>query len=135
VTEDPTAVRRLTVEADLHLDLGGRSARLTGSGRELTLQLSDPADALTHVGAALLPRAGRLTPRRVGMLADRLRAAGLRLAVRGPGGPLLVLGQEGPGPLGWLTRSPYVAPGRPLALARVVAAVVLRRLRRRSRPD
>lgn len=135
MTKDPEVVRRLAVEADLRLDLGGRPARLTGSGRELTLQLTDPADALTQVGAALLPQAGRLTPRRLGWLADQLRDAGLRLTVRGPNGPLLVLGREGPGLLRWLTRSRYVALGPPRVVARALATVVLRRWRRRGRAD
>ena len=134
MTQGPVVVRRLSVEADLRLELAGRPARLTGSGRELTLYLADPVDALSQVGLALLPRAGRLTPRRLGLLADGLTAAGLRLTVRGPGGALLVLGQEGSRPVRWLTRSPSVALGSPLAVARMVARLVLQRLRRRSRP-
>ncbi len=135
MTADPQRVRRLTVEANLRLDLGGQPARLTGSGSELTLQLTDPADALTHVGAALLPRAGRLTPRRLGWLADRLQTAGLRLTVRGPGGPVLVLGREGQGLLRWLTRSRYVALGPPRAVARTLATLFRRWRWPRSRPD
>lgn len=133
MTNDPVVVRRLRVEADLRLDLGGRPARLTGSGSELTLQLTDPADALTQVRAVLLPRGVRLTPRPLGALADRLQTAGLILTVRGPHGPLVVLGQQGPGPLRRLTGSPYVALGRAGAVALALATVVLRRLRRRSR--
>lgn len=90
---------------------------------------------LPHVGAALLPRAGRLTPLRLGALADGLQTAGLRLTVRGPGGPLLVLGQEGSRPVRWLTRSSHIALGHPLAVARLLVRLVRRRVRRRSRSD
>lgn len=136
MTASPGPHRRVEVTADLRLDLDGQPVTLRGDGSELTLQVSDPATALDQVTGALLPRTDGKdlrSLRQLGRAADALHGAGLRLTVRGPQGPLIVLGGRFRAWSQILTGSGHVALGRVRALAPVARAVVVTAVKRRTK--
>ncbi|MEI4281017.1 hypothetical protein [Klenkia terrae] len=120
----------LAVRADLTLESGGLTARLTGDGTRLVLDASDPV-ALWRAAAGIPCPAGvtvRRGPGALGELAGVLAAQGLHLDVTGPRGRIAELGAGVSSPTGRvLTGSPAVRPGS----VRTVAATVSTGLRLR----
>ena len=120
----------LAVRADLTLESGGLTARLTGDGTHLVLDASDPV-ALWRAAAGIPWPAGvtvRRGPGALGELAGVLAAQGLHLDVTGPRGRIAELGAGVSSPTGRvLTGSPAVRPGS----VRTVAATVSTGLRLR----
>ena len=113
----------LRVEADLAIEVDGRSATLRGNGNTLVLTSAHPeAVWAAAVGAALPAGVGVASgPRAIALVADQLAAAGLRLEVTGPQGRVVRLGDGVRSTLGRIaTGSSAVGPGRPGAVAVVL---------------
>ena len=123
----------LEVLAQLQLDLDGHVATLTGSGEDLVLVASDPAALLDQLATAAIPvGVGQVDgPRALGLVADILGQAGLRLTVQGPNGTLVTLGRGQASYLGrLLTGSERAQPGTVRSLAPLVRAIAVQRLGR-----
>ena len=117
MNQTPPALR---VEADLAIEVDGRSAHLRGDGNTLVLTSAHPASVwAAAVGAALPAGVGVASgPRAIALVADRLAAAGLSLEVTGPQGRVVRLGDGVQSVLGRVTTgSSAVGPGRPRAVA------------------
>ena len=135
--------RTLAVQADVHMDLGGHRAHLTGSGGELRVDTDAPAALWTEVTRAELPSGwARVNgPRAIGRIADELARQGLSLSVTGPSGEVVRLGARVSSRLGRVTTgSAAVGFGSPRTVAPTVVQVVrqagagvLDRVRRRRR--
>ena len=113
----------LRVEADLAIEVDGKSATLSGNGNTLVLTSAYPeAVWAAAVGAALPAGVGGASgPRAIGLVADQLAAAGLTLEVTGPRGRVVRLGDGVHSTLGQIaTGSSAVAAGRPGAVAVVL---------------
>lgn len=104
-----SAIAALAVEADLTLEFGESSARLTGSGQRLVLQVDSPLDAFASV-----PSGSSLNL--VGAVADGLQQAGLRVDVVSEHGVLLSMGSGVRSRFGRVAASRAVAFGSPTAL-------------------
>jgi translation initiation factor IF-1 len=134
----------LEVDADLRLRVtatngASTTARVTGRGRELRVEVEQPDVLLAAVD-----------PRDVGRVADLLAASGITAHVVGPDGPAATVGAGASSRLGLLsTGSARVAPvpkaaaelvlgmrgtrvGAVVVSVAVAALVLLRRLARRS---
>lgn len=120
---NPPRVRPLRIDADLHLQIDGRTATLTGTGQRLELTTDTPEAIWAAVTGAALPAGwGRVNgPRGVGRFADRLSGHGLAMTITGPGGPIVHLGE---GAASWLGRaitgSSAVQPGTVRSFAPLV---------------
>ncbi|SDP34319.1 hypothetical protein SAMN05660199_03673 [Klenkia soli] len=115
----------LAVRADLTLQAGGTTARLTGDGADLVLASTDPIGLWRAVTDLPWPAGAtaRSGPRAVGELAGLLAAQGLHVDVTGPHGRVAELGAGVSSPLGRaLTGSSAVRAGS----ARTVLATVPR---------
>lgn len=88
------AGRRLSVTADLRLEVGGAEATVTASGGHVVVRADSPATLWSELNQAALPSAvGWVSgPRAVGRAAELLRANGLDVQIEGPGGVLVRLG-------------------------------------------
>jgi len=120
VNGTPPALR---VEADLAIEVDGRSAHLRGDGSTLVLTSAHPESLWAVAGRTALPTGVGVAsgPRAIALVADRLAAAGLRLEVMGPQGRVVRLGDGVQSVLGRVTTgSSAVGPGRPRALAVVL---------------
>ncbi len=104
-----SAFESLNVEADLNLSLGASSARLTGSGQRLVLELDSPLDAFASVPSGS-------SFRLVSAVAEGLAQAGLRVDVVSERGALISMGAGVRSRLGGLGTSRAVAFGSPAAL-------------------
>lgn len=104
-----SAFESLAVEADLTISFGASSARLTGSGQRMTLQLDSPLDAF-----ATVPSGSSL--RLVSAVADGLQQAGLRVDVVSDRGALMSMGSGVRSHFGALGTPSSVAFGSPTAL-------------------
>jgi len=90
-----TAARpALSVVADLRLEAAGQRIQLVGDGQSLVLHTDHPRALLAAVRRSSLPVATGVAARRrsLGLAADALNSAGLRVDVRGPAGVLVSLG-------------------------------------------
>lgn len=104
-----SAVLSLAVTADLTISLGESSARLTGSGQRLVLQIDSPLDAFASV-----PSGSSLSLVRA--VADGLQRAGLRVDVVSDRGTMLSMGSGVDSRLRRFGLPPAVAFGSPTAL-------------------
>jgi hypothetical protein len=104
-----SAIEALAVEADLTISLGESSARLTGAGQRLVLQVDSPWDAYASV-----PSGSSL--RLVSAVADRLQQVGLRVDVVSDRGALLSMGSGVRSRFARLGTSRALAFGSPTAL-------------------
>lgn len=104
-----SAVESLAVTADLTVSFGESSARLTGSGQRLVLQIDSPLDAF-----AAVPSGSSLGLVRT--VADGLQRAGLRVDVVSHRGTLLSMGSGVRSRLAAFGGPPAVAFGSPAAL-------------------
>ena len=123
---------RLSVRADLRLTVDGTDATVSGDGDRLVVTAEDPAALWDAVAGAVLPAdvAGVGGVRSAGRAADALRAAGLRLEVRGPHGSVVQLGSGVRSGVGRVVAgSSAVSPGS----ARTVAPLVVHRVRQDPR--
>ena len=91
-------MKALAVEADLNLDIDGQPARLTGSGRHLTLHLSSPV-ILRDLLKVSLPNVKRASDKlkTFSGVPQLLKNAGLTVTVEDDKGDLLVLGEGAEG--------------------------------------
>jgi hypothetical protein len=104
-----SAIESLAVDADLTISFGESSARLTGSGQRLVLELDSPLDAFASV-----PSGSSL--RLVRAFADGLAQAGLRVDVVSHRGALMSMGAGVRSRLRRFGVSSGVAFGSPTAL-------------------
>lgn len=113
----------LAVEADLSLTVDGQAARLSGSGRQLTLYLASAA-MLRDMLKVSLPnvRSAGDKMRSFSSAPHLLKRAGLTLTIRDDKGPLLVLGE---GANGKSYTLPFVGKIEDVALANTRAALRL----------
>ncbi len=89
------ADRRLSVTADLRVEVGGSSATVTASGTgHVVVRADSPQTLWSELNRAALPSSvGRVSgPRAVGRMADLLRDNGLDVELEGPRGVLVRLG-------------------------------------------
>jgi hypothetical protein len=115
---------KLSVQADLTIEVDGDVARLTADGSALTLTADHPERVWASVLASALPAGvGELDgPRAVGRVADQLADAGLTLQVTGPRGTVADLGYGVRSRAGRvITGSAAVRPGAPGALVALVS--------------
>ena len=97
----------LRLDADLSIEVDGRTLHLQGSGRHLRLRV----DALRPLLRLAVSR------RNLSLLAETLSRQGLTLDVVDAHGPLITLGWGTDSRLGgWLTSSPRIALRRPVSL-------------------
>ena len=125
---------QLRVEADLVIEIARTVVTLTGSGRQLRLDVLSPSAVWAGLPRSALPAtSGRFaTVRGIGRLADVLQLSGLELAVYGPSGELLRLGGGKPSRLGrLLTGSAAVTAGRPRVLSQLAWNLLRGRFARR----
>ena len=88
------ADQRLSITADLRLEVGGATATVTASGRHVTVRADSPVTLWSELNRAALPSSvGRVSgPRAVGRAAELLRDNGLDVQIEGPDGVLVRLG-------------------------------------------
>ncbi|GAB2468626.1 hypothetical protein [Jatrophihabitans fulvus] len=113
---------QLFVDADLHIEVDGVPAHVTGDGRELRVTTPQPVRFLRVVARSRPPGFGSLRP----VLAE-LRSAGLSVRVDGPRGTLARY-SDGRVSLG---RPRSLIAASAAAIGAVLGAVVVRRLLRR----
>ena len=89
-----SADRRLSITADLHVEVGGTEATVTASGGHVRVLADSPQALWSELNQAALPSSvGRISgPRAVGRAADLLRDNGLDVEIEGPQGVLVRLG-------------------------------------------
>ena len=129
------ADRRLSITADLRVEVGGARASVTASGAHVTVHADSPVTLWSELNRAALPSSvGRMSgPRAVGRAADLLQHNGLDVQIEGPEGVLVRLGAGVHSRWGRaLTGSSAVQPVsvrslRPIATAAVLQSVPLRR--------
>lgn len=114
----------LLVDADLDLEIGGLSAKLTGSGRVLRLELSETRllRSLLRVSLPRFPIFGTQAPKPT-QVPGLLASQGLTLEVADRSGVLLILGEGAKGrayTLPGFGRLEYVALARPGAVLRLL---------------
>ena len=115
-----SADRRLSITADLRVEVGGAQATVTASGGHVTVRADSPVTLWSELNRAALPSSvGRVSgPRAVGRAADLLRDNGLDVQFEGPDGVLVRLGT-----------GVHSAWGRSLTGSSAVQLVSLRSLR------
>lgn len=113
----------LAVEADLAITIDGQDARLSGSGRTLTLQVATPV-MLRNMLQVSLPEPGEAGGRkhRLSRLPKLLERLGITLVVADKQGPLLIVGADAAGKSYQL---PFVGTLEGVALASKRAALRL----------
>lgn len=127
--------RRLSITADLRMEVGGTTATVTASGGHVVVHADSPVTLWSELNQAALPSAvGRLSgPRAIGRAADLLRANGMDVRIEGPDGVLVRLGT---GVHSAWSRSLFgssavqlvsVRSLRPIATAVLLQSVLLRR--------
>jgi hypothetical protein len=119
VNESGAPSPAVAVFADLHIVTDEHRLHLVGDGRSLVLHSSDPRRLAAALRGLPLPAGPVVSGRRaVGRAANTLRDNGMQVAVRGPDGALLHLGDGHGSRLGrLLTGSPAVSFGTPRELA------------------
>lgn len=89
-----SAQPRLSITADLRVEVGGTEASVTASGGHVRVRADSPQALWSELNQAALPSSvGRISgPRAVGRAADLLRDNGLDVEIEGPRGVLVRLG-------------------------------------------
>lgn len=88
------ADRRLSITADLRVEVGGAAAVVTADGGHVVVRADSPAALWSELNHAALPSSvGRISgPRAVGRAAELLRDNGLDVQIEGPSGVMVRLG-------------------------------------------
>ncbi len=116
---DGQVPRRLTVQADLRVEVDGAIGTVSGAGSTIVISTDEPMKFWSAATDSALPGAvGTMSgPRAIGDVADALDAVGLRVEVVGPNGTLVRLGAPADSRLAeMLTGSRSVAFGSPRAV-------------------